>query len=124
PMLRTTDPSSPTSSLLRKSARAFLVLALVLTSPTLLAAWDFNMPVGVTEISRQTYGLHMTIFWICVVIGALVYAVLIYSMFAYRKSKGAVAAKFHHNTLVEIIWTGIPFIILIAMAVPATRVLS
>jgi cytochrome c oxidase subunit 2 len=54
----------------------------------------------------------------------VVYGVLIYSLFAYRKSKGAIPAKFHHSTKVEIVWTVIPFIILIAMAIPSTRVLT
>ena len=104
--------------------RTLLTLMASLLSPALLAAWDLNMREGITEISRQTYDLHMIIFWICVVIGVVVYGVLIYSMFAYRKSKGAVPAKFHHNTTAEIIWTVIPFIILIAMAIPSTKVLT
>lgn len=99
-------------------------LALAITSPALFAAWELNMPVGVTEISRETHSLHMIIFLICVVIGVLVYGVLIYSLVKYRKSKGAVPASFHHSTKVEIIWTAVPFIILIAMAIPSTRVLT
>jgi cytochrome c oxidase subunit 2 len=78
----------------------------------------------VTEISRATYDLHMTIFWICVAISVVVYGVLIYSLIKYRKSKGAVPATFHHNTKAEIIWTAIPFVILIAIAFPATNVLT
>src|SRR5688572_25003225 len=93
-----------------------LVLAIV--SPAVMAAWELNMPEGITQISRETYFLHMLIFWICVAIGVVVYGVLIYSLFAYRKSKGAVPASFHHSTKVEIVWTVIPFIILIAMAIP------
>jgi cytochrome c oxidase subunit 2 len=83
-----------------------------------------NMPVGVTEISRETYSLHMTITLICALIGVVVYGVLFFSLIKYRKSKGAVPASFHHSTTVEIIWTAIPFVILIGMAVPATRVLT
>jgi cytochrome c oxidase subunit 2 len=93
-------------------------------SPAVMAAWDLNMPQGITGISRETYDLHMLIFWICVAIGVIVYSVLIYSLFAYRKSRGAIPAKFHHSTKVEIIWTVIPFAILIAMAIPSTRVLT
>jgi len=89
-----------------------------------LADWGaLNMPVGVTDISRRVYGLHMTIFYICCIIGALVFGVMFYSMFKHRKSKGAVAADFHESTTVEIVWTIVPLIILIAMAVPAARVL-
>ena len=82
-----------------------------------------NLPVGVTPISRSVYDLHMLIFWVCCAIAVLVFGVLFYSVYAHRKSKGAVAATFHESTTVEIIWTVIPFIILVAMAVPAARVL-
>lgn len=99
-------------------------LLIALFSPSLLAAWTLNMPKGITEISRETYSLHMIIFIICVLIGVVVYGVLAYSLIMHRKSKGAVAAKFHHSTLVEIIWTVIPFVILIGMAIPSTRVLT
>ncbi len=89
-----------------------------------MAAWGLGMTRGITGISRETYDLHMLIFWICVAIGVVVYGVLIYSLFAYRKSRGAVPAKFHHSTIVEIVWTVIPFAILIAIAIPSTRVLT
>jgi cytochrome c oxidase subunit 2 len=103
---------------------ALLGLACLLQSPALLAAWELNMPKGVTEISRATYDLHMTIIWMCVAIGVIVYGVLVYSMVKYRKSKGVTPATFHHNTTVEIIWTAIPFILLIGMAIPSTKVLT
>lgn len=124
PTLPINNLSLNTFTLLRKSARTVLGLVLALCSPALLAAWDLNMRQGITAISRETYDLHMIIFWVCVVIGVVVYGALIYSLFAYRKSKGAVAAKFHHSTTVEIIWTVVPFAILIAMAIPSTRVLT
>ena len=109
------------SGRLRTLAAGF---ALMFASPALLAEWGINMTEGVTALSAETYSLHMLIFWICVAIGVLVYGVLIYSMIAYRKSKGAVPATFNHNTTAEIIWTVIPFLILIGMAVPSTRVLT
>lgn len=87
-------------------------------------ASDWNMPVGVTEISRDVYSLHMTIFWICVVIGLVVFGVMFYSLFRYRRSKGAKAAHFHEHTTVEVLWTAIPLLILVAMAVPATATLK
>jgi len=84
----------------------------------------WNMPVGVTEISREVYGLHMIIFWICVVIAVVVFGVMFYSLIAYRKSKGAKAAHFHENTVIEVIWTAVPMVILVLMAVPATATLK
>lgn len=83
----------------------------------------YNMPKGVTPISREIYGLHMLIFWVCVVIGVVVFSVLFYSVFKYRKSRGATPAQFHEHTSVEVVWTIIPFLILIGMAIPATRTL-
>jgi len=82
-----------------------------------------NLREGVTDISQKVFDLHMLIFWICVVACVAVFAVLIYSIFKHRKSKGAVPATFHESTTVEIIWTTIPFLILVAMAVPATTTL-
>jgi cytochrome c oxidase subunit 2 len=82
-----------------------------------------NLRQGVTEISQKVFDLHMLIFWICVIACVLVFVVLIYSIFTHRKSKGAVPATFHESTTVEIIWTTIPFLVLVAMAVPATTTL-
>lgn len=88
-----------------------------------LAQPRYNMTEGVTPISAEIYTLHMTIFWVCVVIGAIVFSVMIFSIFKYRKSKGAVADTFHEHAVVELVWTVIPFLILVVMAIPATRVL-
>lgn len=85
--------------------------------------WGVNMTQGVTEISRGIYDLHMLIFWICVVIGILVFGVMFYSMYKYRHSRGAKPATFHENTTVEIVWTVVPAIILIAMGIPASSML-
>ncbi len=82
-----------------------------------------NLPAGVTPLSHDIHDLHMTILWICVAIGVIVYGILIYSLIHHRKSKGVVPATFHENTKLEIVWTIIPFLILIAMAVPATQVM-
>jgi cytochrome c oxidase subunit 2 len=87
------------------------------------AAWELNMPVGVTEISRTVFDLHMLILWICVIIGVVVFGAIIYSVVYHRKSKGAVAAEFHESTTVEMVWTVVPFIILVGMAVPAAKTL-
>lgn len=85
------------------------------------AKW--NMPVGVTEISREVHGLHMLIFWVCVVIAVVVFGAMFYSVFAHRRSKHPKPADFHESTTVEIIWTAIPFLILVAMAIPAAGTL-
>jgi cytochrome c oxidase subunit II len=83
-----------------------------------------NMTPGVTDISRKIYDLHMEVFWICVAIAVVVFGWMIWSLIAFRKSKGAVAdTTLVHNTRVEIIWTALPVFILIAMAVPAARTL-
>lgn len=87
------------------------------------AATEFNLTQGVTRISEEVYHLHMLIFYICCAIAAVVFGIMFYSIIHHRKSKGAVAADFHESTKVEIIWTVIPVIILIAMAIPATKTL-
>ncbi len=84
---------------------------------------DLNMPVGVTPISREAYELHMLILIICVVIGIIVFGAMFISILKHRKSLGHEPAQFHHSTKAEIIWTVIPCIILVAMAVPATNAL-
>ncbi len=82
------------------------------------------MPKGVTTLSDDVYWLHMLILWVCVVIGTLVFGWIIYSLVKFRKSQGAVAdTRLVHSTKAEIIWTAIPVVILVAMAVPATRTL-
>ena len=87
------------------------------------ADYTLNLTEGVTELSRDIHDLHMLIFWICVVIGILVYGLLAYSLVNHRKSKGVIPAQFHENTKLEILWTVIPFLILLAMAIPATKVM-
>lgn len=87
------------------------------------ADWQVNLEPGVTEISQAVFDLHMTIFWICVAIGVVVFGVMFWSIIHHRKSRGAKAHNFHESTVVEITWTIIPFFILIAMAVPATATL-
>ena len=82
------------------------------------------MPVGVTPISREVYGLHMMIFWVCVAIAVVVFGAMIYSIWKFRKSAGAVPdPTLTHSTKVEVVWTVIPVVILIAMAIPAASTL-
>jgi cytochrome c oxidase subunit 2 len=101
----------------------YCLLVVCVTLPLGATEMPLNMTQGVTDISGKVYDLHMTILYICCAIGLVVFGVMIYSMIYHRKSKGAVAANFHESTKVEIAWTVIPFIILIAMAIPATKTL-
>ena len=87
------------------------------------ADYALNMTQGVTQLSRDIYDLHMYIMWVCVAIGIGVYGLIVYSIMHHRKSKGAIPAHFHENTKLEMVWTIIPFLILLAMAVPATKVM-
>ncbi len=83
--------------------------------------WGLNLPRGVTELSQDVYTLHMLVFWIVCIIGVLVFGGIFYSVWKFRKSQGAVPAKWHHSTTVEVVWTVIPFLILLFIAVPATQ---
>lgn len=83
----------------------------------------YNIPMGVTEISREVHGLHMLIFWVCVAIAVVVFGAMFYSVFAHRRSVHPKPADFHESTTVEIIWTAIPFLILVGMAIPAAGTL-
>lgn len=82
--------------------------------------WQLNMGRGVTATSENAYQAHMAVLWVCVAIGFIVFAAMGYAIFKFRKSKGAVAAQFSHNTRAEIIWTTIPVLILVGLAFPAT----
>src|SRR5688572_21772006 len=106
-----------------KHAVAGLAGAAFLPSGAALAAWEINMPVGVTELSREIHGLHMLIFWICVLIAFAVFGAMIYSIVKFRHSQGAVPATFDHSTKAEIVWTFIPVLILVGMAIPAAATL-
>jgi cytochrome c oxidase subunit 2 len=102
---------------------AAAVLGGCLPAASAFAAWELNMPLGVTDLSREIHGLHMLIFWICVLIAIVVFGMMIYSIVKFRHSKGAVPANFDHSTKAEIIWTIIPIAILVGMAVPAAGTL-
>ena len=103
--------------------RIFSGVPLALFASLAAAQNQVNMSPGVTEIGADIFELHMLIMWICVVIGVAVFAVMFYSIYAHRKSRGHEASQFHESTKVEIAWTVVPFLILIAMAVPATSTL-
>jgi len=98
------------------------IIAAALAAPGIAsAALEYNLQPPVTPIARQIIDLHSFIFWICVVIFVGVFGVMFYSIFKHRKSVGHVAQQFHENTTVEIVWTVIPFLILLFMAFPATK---
>jgi cytochrome c oxidase subunit 2 len=97
-------------------------LAMGLAAPgAAFAALEWNLQTPVTPVARQMYDLHSFIFWVCVVIFIAVFGVMFYSIFKHRKSVGHEAHQFHENTTVEVIWTVIPFLILLFVALPATK---
>ena len=110
-----------------KLALSPVLMLLGLVSAGALAAGEkvneINMTPGVTAVGQDIFDLHMIIFWICVIIGVLVFGVMFYSIYYHRKSRGVTPATFHESTKVEIAWTVVPFFILIGMAVPATTTL-
>ena len=111
---------------LKQAVLGAVAVSLYLASGAVMAALSdmpLNLTQGVTEISQRVYDLHMIILYIVTVIGILVFGVMCWSIFYHRKSRGAVAAQFHHSTTAEIVWTVIPIFILVAMAVPATKTL-
>jgi cytochrome c oxidase subunit II len=107
--------------LVAKTALLAAMLASALMASAARAALEYNLQPPVTPIGEQIFDLHVYIMWICVVIFVGVFAVMFYSIFAHRKSQGHQAAQFHENTMVEVVWTVIPFLILVFMALPATR---
>ena len=85
--------------------------------------WQLNMTKGVTKTSQDVYQIHMWAFYVCCVIGIIVFGAMIIAMFKFRKSKGAIPAKWSHNTKAEIVWTVVPILILVVLAAPATGVM-
>ncbi|MCI0748958.1 MAG: cytochrome c oxidase subunit II [Nevskiales bacterium] len=110
----------------KQGSRWVCGIGLIFSGAALGAAYDpghWNMPVGVTDISREVFARHMLIFWVCVAIGVVVFGFMFYSVFAHRRSRHPRPAHFHESTTVEIIWTIIPFVILVIMAIPAAGTL-
>jgi len=98
----------------------------VLVSLFTNSAWadmQLNLTKGVTAVSRDVYDLHMLVLYICTAIGVIVFGAMFWSIAFHRKSKRPKPADFHESTKVEILWTAIPIVILIAMAIPATHTL-
>jgi cytochrome c oxidase subunit 2 len=109
-----------------KICKLIVMLCAPLFAPKVLASadyWQLNMYRGVTPLSRDMYYLHMVCMVVCAIIGVVVFGVMIYSLIHHRKSKGYKPATFHDNLRLEVVWSIIPFLILVGLAVPATRVL-
>jgi cytochrome c oxidase subunit 2 len=86
-------------------------------------AVEYDLREGVTEMSQRIQGLHHLSLWVCLVVGVIVFSVMFYSIFAHRRSRHPQPANFHESTVVEILWTLIPTLILVGIAVPATKTL-
>jgi len=107
--------------MLSKFLRAPAALAAIAFSTRAAADYAVDILPPVTPVSREIYDLHFGILWVCVAIFFVVFGAMFWSIFKHRKSVGAKAAQFHENTTIEIIWTIVPFVILIGMAYPATK---
>ena len=111
------------NNLINSAFPALLMLSLYPSK--VFSDWDaLNMREGVTQVSRDVFELHMLIFYICVAIGAVVFSVMFYSLFRYTKKRNPNPSTFHESTKLEVAWTIVPFLILIAMAVPASKTLT
>ena len=109
---------------MKKTKQLFACLTLMAFGlGTAQAEYALNLVHGVTQLSNDVYDLHMLILWICVFIGLGVFGTMFYSIYYHRKSRGHVAAQFHESAKVEILWTIIPTLILVGMAIPATKTL-
>ncbi len=109
---------------MKKTKQLFAALTLmVLGLGSAHADYTLDLMRGVTKISNDVYDLHILILWICIFIGIAVFGTMFYSIYYHRKSVGHKAEQFHENTTVEIIWTIIPTVILVSMAIPATKLM-
>lgn len=104
-------------------SRRLTGLALGLASSTAFAEYGLNFQTPVTSVGHRILELHNLILIICVVIFVVVFGFMFYSIYAHRKSKGFKAAKFHDNVKLEVLWTVVPFLILVSMAIPSTATL-
>jgi cytochrome c oxidase subunit 2 len=105
-----------------KHLRALLAFAATLpVSLAALASYGVDILPPVSPTSRESYDLHWGIMYVCVAIFFIVFGTMFWSIYKHRRSRGAKAAQFHENTTIEVIWTIIPFLVLIGMAYPATK---
>ena len=110
-------------SISRITRKFFYTLLFLVPTAVFSEASDYNMPIGVTEVSEEIFDLHMLIMWICVWIGVVVFGIMFWSLWKYRKSSGAIAAKFDDHYWLEIAWTIAATVILVGMAIPSTSVM-
>ena len=110
-------------SISRITRKFFYTLLFLVPTSVFSEASDYNMPVGVTEVSKEIFDLHMLIMWICVWIGVVVFGIMFWSLWKYRKSSAAIAAKFDDHYWLEIAWTIAATVILVGMAIPSTSVM-
>jgi len=102
--------------------QAGMMGAALAISQTALAEYGFNLQTPASEVAQHVFQLHNLIMLVCLGIFIVVFGAMFYSLFKHRKSVGHKAAHFHENTTVEVIWTVIPFVILMGMAYPAAKV--
>ncbi len=112
----------PVSKITKKLAN-FICISMAVVPSLVFADYKLNMTQSVTAVGNDIYNLHMLVLWIVTVVGVIVFGVIIYSLINHRKSKGVMPASFDESSTVEFIWTIIPFIILVGLAVPATKTL-
>src|SRR6202163_1989497 len=124
-MSMTRGDDESTFPLFRHAARALCLAAIGLAAGAQANTSNgYNLPIGVTQLSRDIYTLHMEVYWVCVAIAVVVFGVMIYALVKFRHSQGAVPdTTLVHSTKVEIIWTIIPVVILVVMAIPAAKVI-
>ncbi len=109
---------------MKKAQMKFMTLIAGLLGSTLAAAeYGLNLREGVTKFSQTAYEMHTFTLWICIFIGVVVFGAMIVSIFSHRKSKGYKPEQFTHSTTAEVIWTIIPILILVVIAIPATKAL-
>ncbi len=106
---------------MNKKAIYFLGTILSMITGTAQAAYALNLRAPATEIARQIYNLHMLIMYVCIAIFVLVFSIMFYSLYKHRKSVGHQAVQFHEHHMLEVVWTIIPALILLVMAIPATK---
>lgn len=100
-----------------------LIVVLLISWPVQAQPEKYNMTRGATDISHQVYNLHMAIFYICCAIALIVFSLMFWSIVRHRKSKGVTPSQFHGSLKIELLWTAIPVVILIVMAIPASKTL-
>ena len=104
-------------------SRLILGMSLWFAAPAVFAEYGMTFQKPVTPVAHKILELHDMILIICLIIFVVVFSFMFYSLFAHRKSRGYKAAKFHDNTTLEVVWTVIPFLILVSMAIPSTATL-